>query len=178
MSSLVYLNIYSLEINNETITNKTFNNLPKNLTICSNQPLMQKFLTSIKRAYNCSDTCFEKGINLDITTNKCINSCKDNKYNFTNNGICYNQCPEDAHFIIKNISNRDNIFEEYDDDVTKCLYSPIGYYLDGDGFYKECFENCRFCYGPGNEENNNCILCKKNFAFLEDSLIILKSKLF
>ena len=173
MSDLVYLNIHSLEINNLTNTNKSFNALPKDLKICSNQPLMQKLLTSLHRTYNCSDTCFEKGINLDITKNKCINSCKDNEYNYTNNGICYNQCPEDAHVIIKNINNKNNIIEKYDNnnEVTKCFYSPIGYYLDGDRFYKECFENCRFCYGPGDKDDNNCILCKKNFVFLDDSLI-------
>ena len=170
MSTLVYLNIYSLEINNDTITNNAFNNLPKNLKICSNQPNMQKLLTSFNRAYNCSDTCFEKGINLDISKKECINLCKDNEYYYSNNGICYEHCPEDAHAIIKNISNKDSIFEEYDDGVAKCFYSPEGYYLDEDGFYKECFENCRFCYGPGDEENNNCILCNKNYLFLEDSL--------
>ena len=71
-----------------------------NLKICSNQPNMQKFLTSINKPFNCSDTCFDKNINLDKTTNKCINSCKDNEYNYTNNGICYNQCPENSHIII------------------------------------------------------------------------------
>ena len=47
---------------------------------------------------------------------------------------------------------------------------PIGYYLDlNEDIFKKCFENCKFCYGEGNERNNNCLECKSNFIFLNES---------
>ena len=44
---------------------------------------------------------------------------------------------------------------------------PVGFYLDiNDGIYKKCYDSCKFCYGEGNETNNNCTECKSNFTFL------------
>ena len=170
ITSLIYLNVYSLEINSKTNKVLAFNLFPKGSKICANQMSMQNYLSSININSNCSDICFEKGIKLDIIKNECIKSCKDNGHNYSCNGICYEQCPENSHVIIKNISNKNNIFEEYEDGVAKCFYKPEGYYLDEDGFYEECFKNCKFCYGPGNETQNNCIMCKENYLFISDSI--------
>ena len=71
--------------------------------------------------------------------------------------------------IIRNISNKDNIFVEYEDGVGICWdINPKGYYLDEDKFYEECYENCDFCYGPGNEKNNSCKKCKSDLIFIND----------
>ena len=43
---------------------------------------------------------------------------------------------------------------------------PQGYYLDiNEKKYKKCYENCKSCYGEGNETYNNCDECKDNFTF-------------
>ena len=53
--------------------------------------------------------------------------------------ICFHQCPEFTHAIQNN----------NDDNALICLdKNPEGYYLDIDGFYKKCFKNCKFCFGP------------------------------
>ena len=69
------------------------------------------------------------------------------------------------------MNNKDNVYVEYDGNVAICLdRNPEGYYLDVDGFYKKCFDNCKFCYGPGNYIDNNCSKCKDNYLFISDSL--------
>ena len=170
MQSLIYLNIYSLEINNKTNIKQPFDGLPNNLKICANENNMKNYLLSLNKNIDCSDICFQKNIKLDIINNECINSCNDNGYNHECNNICYNECPEETYPIINNISNKDDISVEYDDGVIICWdRNPEGYYLDEDGFYEKCYEKCKFCYGPGNETNNNCNKCKSNFLFINEA---------
>ena len=158
ITSLIYLNIYSLEINNNTNTQQTFNLLLNDLKICANGTNMQNYLSSLNKRYDCSDICFVKNIKLDIINNSCLNSCEDNGYGFEYNNICYQKCPTDTHSILSN-------------SVGICLdKKPEGYYLDEDGFYKNCFESCENCFGPGNEKDNNCSSCKSNYLFLNDSI--------
>jgi len=163
MSSLIYLNIDSLEINDNTSMVSAFDNLPLNLKICSRQTKMENFLISLNKTINCLDICFIKNIKIDMNTNECINSCYKNGYNHECNNICYNECPENTHYKIKDLNNKDNIFSEYEDGVAKCIVSNTeGYFLDEFGFYEECFQNCKFCYGKGNEKKHNCSKCKNN----------------
>ena len=67
--------------------------------------------------------------------------------------------------LIDNICNGSLI------DSEECFNGePRGYYYDSnDEIYKKCFNSCDLCYGEGNITNNNCIKCKKNYAFLNES---------
>ena len=171
MSSLVYLNIYSLEINNSTNKTHSFSELPRETKICSNEYNMMNYIAELNIINNCSDICFKKNIKLGNYKNECINSCKDNGLYYECNNICYQECPEGTYPIIQNISNKDNISVEFEDGIVTCLdKQPEGYYLDEYGFYERCFENCLFCYGPGNHKENNCSKCKSNFRFLEEDI--------
>ena len=170
MRELIYLNIKSFEYNNETDVKDAFKNPRNNLKICASQPNMVNLLSSLHLKNNCSDVCFEKDIKIGYNSTECIYSCKDKGFNYENGNICYEQCPLDAHVILNDINNKDNIFTEYDDGVAKCFYRPEGYFLDEDGFYEKCFENCIFCYGPGNITNNNCIKCKIGYLFFSESI--------
>lgn len=111
--SLIYLNLNSFEINNNTYLKNIFYGLPKNVKICSNETNMQNYLFSQNKNNNCSDICFVKNIKLDIIKDECINSCKDNSYNYVCNNICYDECPEGTYPVIKNISNKYNLSIEY-----------------------------------------------------------------
>ena len=178
MSSLIFLNINSFDINSKTVkVKKPFDLLLPDLKICSNTTNTQTYLSKINKNYNCSDICFIENIKIDLNKSECIYSCKDNNYTHECNNICYNECPDDSYMIIRNISNKDNIFVEYEDGVGICWdRNPRGYYLDEDKFYEECYENCDFCYGPGNEKNNSCKKCKSNLFFINE--IIYKNNCF
>ena len=165
LSSLIYLNIYSLEINESVSKLRAFEFINSNVIICANKINMQTFLSSLNLTNNCSDICFEKNIKLDIVGNECIFSCKDKGYFFEKDNFCYSQCPDGSYPIFENNS--------YNDVYICSEENPKGYYFDdNDGFYKKCFESCETCYGPGNEKDNNCIKCKTNFKFLNDSIYI------
>ena len=112
MTSLIYLNIYSLEIHNDTVMDQSFNLLLDTLKICANEKSMQEYLTKHNKKYNCSDICFDQDIKLDIINDSCIKSCKENNYDYEFNYICYQQCPEGTHAIIK-------------DDVSICFKKKI-----------------------------------------------------
>ena len=73
------------------------------------------------------------------------------------NNICYNKCPEGTL--------------TYEDTNICFNYIKKGYYLDkNDNIYKKCYENCNDCNEKGDKENNNCIECKDNYIFLNDSI--------
>ena len=171
LKSLTFLNIYSFEINDRTDLTTPFKQFNNSIKICSNRDNMKNYLTNINNTNNCSDICFNKNIKVDPEKKECIPSCKDNGYSFECNNICYNECPEGTYPILKDINNKDNIFIEYVDGVVICWdRNPEGYYLDEIGFYRECFEGCKFCYGSGVEKANNCIECKSNYSFISDSI--------
>ena len=160
LSSLIYLNIESLEINinyNTTLTN-SFDSLSPNLKICASKNNMKAYILQLNKNNNCSDICFRPNIKLDVEKNECIISCKHNLYRYEYNNICYNECPGNTHYI------------NNDEDVLVCLdENPEGYYLEGQLYYLKCFESCKYCYGIGNKENNNCKECKPNYIFINES---------
>jgi surface protein len=161
MTSLIYLNIYSLEIKDNTNLSQTFNLLLNDLKICANGTNMKNYLTRLNKRYDCSDICFIKNIKLDIINNSCLNSCKEIEYDYEYNNICYQKCPADTHSILSN-------------SVGVCLdKNPEGYYLDEDGFYKNCFKSCENCFGPGNEKDNNCSSCKLFQIAMQNALITI-----
>ena len=51
--------------------------------------------------------------------------------------------------------------------------TPDGYYLDNDNYiYKKCFETCNKCLIGGNISNHNCLECKNNYTFYNNSIFI------
>ena len=105
---------------------------------------------------DCSNLCFNKSINpkIDLNRNICVISCEESEFKYEYNNICYERCPE-------NTSPSNN--NEY-----LCLDSNSeGYYFDlEENIYKECYKTCKYCYGEGNETNDNCSECKPNYIFL------------
>ena len=116
----------------------------------------------------CSDTCMiESNIYIDKSNNKCVETCDQNLYKY---GIfCFKDCPE--VLTIKNDSNHECIPYKCNDDYEICKENaPEGYYFDiRSREYKNCFENCKYCYGPGNKNNNNCKECKSGFKLFNDT---------
>ena len=47
--------------------------------------------------------------------------------------------------------------------------NPIGYYLDSSELiYMDCYQTCKYCYGPGDNLNHNCKKCKSGFINLNN----------
>ena len=86
--------------------------------------------------------------------------------------MCYDKCPKGTLQNFINNTCEGNICNELNQNSIECLdKTPQGYYLDlYDQIYKNCFENCKFCNGPGNITNNNCIECKSGLKFLNKPL--------
>ena len=169
-SSLIYLNLYSLNLDNSKNIDIQLTGFSPNIKYCIYDTETKNNLLGPDIISICSDTCIdEKNIKIDINNNQCIDLCinSNNKYDFNN--ICYERCPKG-----KKLNNFSCIENECNgiQNSKNCFNSiPKGYYLDlTDEIYKQCFENCDYCNGPGNETINNCVKCKNNFIFLNDSL--------
>ena len=156
-SGLIYLNLKSLETNNKTNISQTLILVPNNVKFCIENEDTQNYLLQNEKFSNCSDICFSDNIKIDILNNTCTESCKGMGYNHEYNNICYEKCPENTFYKIDN----PNIC--YDK-------TPEGYYFDSqDNIYKKCFSSCKYCYGPGEKDNHNCIECSLGKIFLNDS---------
>ena len=169
-SSLIYLNLYSLKLDNSKNINMSLTGFSPNIKYCIHDPETKNYLLGANAISICSDTCIdEKNIKIDINNNQCIDLCikSNNKYHFNN--ICYEKCLKGTK--LNNFSCIENECNSIEYSENCFNSTPKGYYLDlTDEIYKQCFENCDYCNGPGNETINNCVKCKYNFIFLNDSL--------
>ena len=157
--SLIFLNLFKLE--HTVRQDGIFDYINGDTKICADDKYTRYLLSE---GNHCSDLCFQENRKIDIINNQCLYSCKQNDFEYEYNDICYHECPSDTYPLYYNET-------EFNENVKICFdQTPEGYYLDN-GLYKKCFDNCKYCYGQGNETINNCIECKSNFRFLNESLI-------
>ena len=163
-AKLIFLNINSFKLWNMKANDGIFTSISSKVKYCINDTYSKNLL---KLTSECDDICFKENINIDINNKKCIESCKDINFIYEYNRICYEDCPEDTYpFSSNNIRNEENEMKCFDK-------TPEGHYFDENTKnYKKCYENCKFCFGPGKIENNNCKECISNFSFLNESQII------
>ena len=163
--SLIYLNIKSFELSTQIQYNNVIDGISSYIKYCYELDPIKYILQA-----DCSNTCFQDNIKIDINNNMCVESCINNGYQYEYNNICYNECPKGT--LINNNKCEDNKCKFNYQNTVECMgTTPQGYYLDiNDGRYKKCFKNCKFCYGPGNETINNCIECISDLRLLNDSI--------
>jgi len=150
-SSLIFINLYSYKINTGTIITYLFDSTFPDLKICINNAFtrngLQKYYSN---KFDCSDICFNKDTKIDFKENKCLKNCDESDYKYEYDNFCYPQCPDKTFPIDK----------EY-----KCVENtPVGYYLDDDLIFKKCYDTCETCSGAGNDLNNNCTECKREYV--------------
>ena len=163
-SSLIYLNMRSFKLNNAIDKKGMFNSVNSNVKFCTENEKLKNYASETRDIEtDCNDICFTENAKIDIANKKCLKSCLDEGYLYECNNICYNECPNGSFPLAPLINESNN--------VIKCLdKAPEGYYLDKtDKKFKKCFENCKLCYGEGNETINNCEECKSNFIFYNES---------
>ena len=168
--NLKYLNLYSFQIVSTAKWEEIFLNLPETVVYCIHDNATKNHLLDGDKISFCSDECYNtNNTKIDVGNQICLDSCLNSVNNYYEyNNICYNKCPKGTlvfdYLCLKN--NCDEL-EKYSIECSDG--KPIGYYLDPiDEIYKKCFTNCKFCYGEGNEANNNCIECKAGFKLLND----------
>ena len=152
------------EINNNCVEckdNYTFYNNSMNIQNCY-ETCKGYYYFNESNDFHCVQTCQGKYNKIIISKNKCIDNCKyDDIYNYEYNNICYENCPNDTY-----------ILEDKEDNI--CYdKTPIGYYLYKEKeIYKRCYETCNKCDKKGDEINNNCLECKDNYTFYNNSMNI------
>ena len=146
--SLVYLNLKSFSYSNELQTLNALYNINDNIKLCAEDA---SFINQFSgKSFNCSDKCFDENIKVNDI---CIESCDTYEYK----NICLDECPKGT--LINNNICEDNPCLKNNQNLIECLdNTPEGYYFDAaDELYKKCFEDCKFCNGPKEETNDNCI---------------------
>ena len=171
--SIIYLNLQFFQLQPSVNIGDIFGLVRPNVIICIQDEGIKNTLIDAEQISFCSEDCF--GVNntkIDVNNKKCLDSFLNSvNNNYEYNGICFDKCPNGT-LVDNNICLNNEC--ENDPDSSKCSDGkPIGYYFDSnEQIYLRCYDSCKFCYGEGNETNNNCIECKDNFRFLNNTLNI------
>ena len=159
--NFISLNLKNFKINNYGTLepNVKFNGAPQVHHFCLQDSETYNYFKTdeVLKDINsdCFDQCFQN--NIKISSDNCVESCSGFDYN----NICYEKCPEGTYKLINNICS----------DII-----PENYYFDNnDNIYKPCYKTCKKCSNFGDKTNNNCDECKKEFTFLNESLLIEKN---
>ena len=143
--------------------NKTgaFKNIYSNFLFCIKDNNTKDYLFGDNNISICLETCSNDN-NKKISTfiDGCIKSCFNYGFEYEYKNVCYHECPNNTYSFSY---DNDNIIND-----SKICFDqpPQGYYLDiNENNYKKCYNNCKSCYGEGNETYNNCSECKDNYTF-------------
>ena len=91
------INLFKYEIfiiTNSANKTKTFNNIANKVKYCIEGFSTKNYLLGNDLTSVCDDICFSDNIKIDIINNTCIDSCKNNGYQYEYNNICYHSCPK------------------------------------------------------------------------------------
>ena len=156
-TSLIYINCKPLKSQKDTALSSPFNELDSNLKLCIDDTTTKTKIFGSKYALNCNNVCFNENIKVDIELNKCVEECDENKFEY--NKICNSTCLSGYPILLNNRKTCREII-------------PNNFYFDSsDKIYKECYKSCENCYDSGNYIIHNCIKCKEDYKFINDSFI-------
>ena len=164
--TLMYLNMYSFQLNSTINITSAFNRTSENLVFCIKDNYTKNYLFGVDKMSICLEPCSnENNKKINLLIDGCVKSCTNNRFQYEYNNICYHECPNNTYSLYYD-DDEDNI-----NNSKECLDKiPEGYYLDiYKKKYKKCYENCKSCYGEGNETDNNCDECKDNLTFYYNS---------
>ena len=151
--SLSYINLKSSKMKSSVASTSAFYRIGPNCVVCTEDTFIINKFTSL--TFNCDNDCFKENMKINDSENKCVESCL-NKYEYNN--ICLDKCPKGT-LLNDNICQNNKCLEYHKENIIDCKDDiPEGYYFDSnDQIYKKCFDTCKYCNGPGDNSNNNCI---------------------
>ena len=151
---LIYLNLKSFKVKTDVNKDNIFNRIYTKTKFCSEDATIINAITSLSLSLDCNDDCFKENIKIDQTQAKVyVQSCRNYEYN----KICINECPKGT-LVNGNICEDNKCLKINHNSIVCFGNTPEGYYFDTEvELYKKCYQGCKFCYGQGNETNNNCI---------------------
>ena len=142
--------------------------------------------TCNKKDNETNTNCLTCQNNLFLDFGNCVTNCTRGYFtDSSNSNIC--KCPHNEKCNLCSNENIENdlcitcdndggFYEKYQDNVNKssfinCYQKEEGYYLDNN-ILKPCYESCKVCKGEGSINMHNCLTCKENYTFINDSFYI------
>ena len=123
----------------------------------------------------CIDDCQKDNENIYDYKNNCLNECPVSVKNYEEQKLCLDECYTEQ-FEYNNICYNDcptNTFRIFINRNMCVDVLPENYYLDeNDNIYKKCYDRCKTCKLPGNENIHNCDACINGFSFINDTLAV------
>ena len=113
---------------------------------------------------NCRDECIHGNYTDDNLVLKCKCTSDIKCKECTEQGLC-KSCNNDEGYYPKIEEERNS------EGIINCYLNPSGYFLttiDGEKYYKKCYETCSSCEELGDETNNKCTACILNYDFKDD----------
>ena len=146
-TNLEIINFKILNFSKNRVSNAMFDLVNKNLIIC--------FKNNESKSLNGK---LNKSIHCNYFSTKNMSICYSNESAFNNRFIC-DICGK--NYIIKN-NTQNNVKAPY----INCFAEIEGYYLDEmDWSYKQCYISCKVCKINGDNNTNNCIICKEEYKY-------------
>ena len=150
--SLIYLNLYSFQLKNTISINNIITNNNPNITFCINDNDTKNNLFGYDSISRCLLPCTDdNNTNINILSDSLPISCLNYEYENEYENICLHVSLDETYELYN--EEEENIANQEDD-------------LDIDD---NCYDNCKSCYGEGNETYNNCKECKDNLTFYNNS---------
>ena len=170
-NSLIYIN---LDFRNKIIkpqiqTDNIFNFISKDIIYCINGIYTENFKNEKNITSQCENICFHDS-KIIVENRTCIKSCRDDAiYKYVFYWRCFERCPNKTHISYYDDFKCEKDVKCYENNILNCERKE-GYYVDSnDRIYKRCQNNCKYCFGPGNNINNKCSECRPGFTFLNES---------
>ena len=150
--SLIYLNLYSFQLKNTIRINNIITNNNPNITFCINDNDTKNNLFGYDSISRCLLPCTDdNNTNINILPDGGALSCLNYEFEKEYEDICLHVSLDETYELYN--EEEENIANQEDD-------------LDIDD---NCYDNCKSCYGEGNETYNNCKECKDNLTFYNNS---------
>ena len=169
-NSLIYINLdfRNKDILSKTQTNNIFDLASINITYCIDGQYANNFTKSKKIVSQCKNICFHDS-KIIVENRTCIKRCQNDAiYKYFFFWRCFEKCLYKTHISYYNDFECEQDVKCLEKNITNCPKKE-GHYVDiNDRIYKRCQNNCRYCFGAGDNIDNNCTECRPGFRLVNE----------